>query len=148
MLAQLFTISLGLHQPCSPSSPLFPHHRPWAPGTGQLDKSPSDLAWAALPAPWKGPVSPQDCTVSCGIQLLLSQPPPLDGHTQALQVEFTFKVGQKNNSQTGNVCHKCLDSRNEPVRKGNTTRSPACTAPGDRVHSLPTDHRAEMERHS
>lgn len=39
------------------------------------------------------------------------------------------------------VCHKCLDSQNEPIWKGNTPRSPACTAPGDWAH------RSEMERH-
>lgn len=79
-------------------------------GPGQLAKHPSELTWAALPAPWKGPVSPQGCTVSCGIQLQgcwwpvsCSSPThhPSDGHTKAVQVVFTFKVGQKNNSQTG-----------------------------------------------
>lgn len=42
------------------------------------------------------------------------------------------------------VCYKCLDSQNEPVWKGNTMRSPACTAPGNWVQSLQTDHRSEM----
>lgn len=49
--------------------PLFPDHWPWATWSGQLAKCPSDLAWAALPASWKGPLSPQGYTLSCGTQL-------------------------------------------------------------------------------
>lgn len=69
---------------------LLPKHLPWATGTGQLDKHPSDLTWAALLAPWQGPVSPGGYVGSPGIQpqgcwwsVSCSSPTchPSDGHT-------------------------------------------------------------------
>lgn len=48
---------------------LLPQQIPWATGTGQLAKCPSDLTWAALTAPWQGPLSPGGYIGSPSMQL-------------------------------------------------------------------------------